>query len=347
MTIPAPGAPGAAPPAAPVTPAVPAPPPAPVAGDRDITESTLLEFDGADGKKEMSTIGELVTLAQKPKSDISPEELERFQVFNKAMSGDRDAIRSVMESHLPPDPGPATPGAPAASVIETPEYKALAERQARTEQELQQVKGPIEQIETAQLNAMLKQTIEAQKGQVPLLAKHPNAAQIVHDKLKQVHDTIQQSGTDPTQLDAATQAKVWAYTFRSVENELQHTLRAYGLAPEPSGASAGSQVTATDDQGRPGHDDGRIPGRLQIGPGGQTTDAAGNPIVQTPHGTFVPVPGAPATPGAGGTLPTDIPSAAARGQSVPAGTTGSPPGPQTRDQITQQIKQRNQEMQQQ
>ena len=291
--------------AAPQTPApTPAKEPTPAAQTPGLDPSQLLEIE-RDGQKHYLTASELVDRAFSAGPKIDPDKLAKLETYEKAMAGDADATRRLVESYLPKEqPKPADPAQTIASL-----QQELSELKSQV---TGRVTPMIDQIEHLRHRSFIANAIESQKDKLPLLAQDPEGADSVLYYFKQQVKAMGMKDNDPRLT------QILAGALIAHENRLTSIVQRYGgktPAVTTNGNPAGNVV---DDQRKV---PASIPAGLMI-VNGRIVDERGREYIQGADRQFREVPAS---------VPANLPG----GSAVPPTPDARPKGPITRVQMDQ------------
>jgi len=333
---PAAAAPVAAPP-----PAVPAPPaggPSAAAID-PATEFWVTKSDGSG--EERVTLQQMAdTYAQRAASSgMDPSKLQELQDYAKAMAGDKDAIRSVVDRHLQPDP--ATPVTP--ETEEGRQLQALQAEMAELKTQVGRGQPMLAQIEELRERSTLDTFIKGNTASAPYLAKHPQGPALLQEQLTSLSKQAEALGITDLKaqmfgnINSPKIQQIWGQAFAQVEQRLKGTAEIYqGFTPGAPAAAAPTGPTYVDDQGvsKDIRDGTTIPARYALKNGQMVDTRSGNPTEQAAHGAFQEIPG----------QPVGSPPPPASNPALNAGANPIAPAPKTSAEMTQWMRQRRAEM---
>jgi hypothetical protein len=260
-------------------------PSAPAAKAPDLDPGQQVLLDLPDGTTRAATLQEMADAytaqATQPKPD--PEQMKKFELFQKAQDGDPQAARTLVEQAFPtPTSDPATPADERVQQLET----QINEMQAQ----MSTIAPTVEQITTLRMTQALKGQIEQHKQYLPYAAQHPQGAERtlnIYNKMKQL--AAQQNvdlANHPRHADVVVAA------MKQADNEIRSEFEAYQAFQPAQQTPTNGVITAQDDQQKP-QDPGPAP------PG----------AVQLLHGTWVDQWGRTVAPVAGQPQMADIPTA--------------------------------------
>lgn len=318
----APATPAPAPPAASpaVTPATPSPAPAPAPG---VDPNMSFDVMGTDGVERSATLQQMAdaysSLQTSPQ--FSADQLAKFQTIEKAMEGDAEAQRKLIEQNTP---------AAAASDAADPASAALVAANEQIKQ-LQDSIAPIQQqydqIADARGQTQFGQIIESCKAQMPFTAQHPQGAAYAFEKYKQARVAAKAQGIDLSSHPRHQQ--VISAIFQNTEAELAAHAKAFSdFKPPAPVVPQAAPITATDDQGRPVS--------TQFPPGTQMLN--GVPVDE--YGRPVTIPNVPVD---GGTIPSTGVGQAGSAAPGAEGQLASLDKPFTADELLKNMQARNAE----
>ncbi len=233
---------------APVTPAAPAAPvaptPAPTAAptaepaqpvEAPLTRETLIQMAGSDGQPISVPLGQLADLHR----SITPDKLTQYQQIEKALQGDTEATRALMEGLLPKPEE------------KTPEAEVLSSLQKRVDDLASLVEGRIGPglagMQTQTEMTHLAEYLKINAASYPFLSRNPQGATMVHGQLRQLQGQIQkQYQTDLSTLPQDAQLKILQKAFTDCEMGLKNLVGLYHPAAQP--AAPGSNIQSVNDQ---------------------------------------------------------------------------------------------------
>jgi len=280
-----------------------------------------------DDPSQVFYVGDMMKLA-KSVGGLPADRLETALLMDKAMNGDQEAARKVMQkfSAAPDSAAPATPSAA------NPEVESLRAELNEVKTRLIEVAPVANEIVVARHSAALKTMIESVKDQVPYLAIHPEAGHEAYRELQALKAQVKQAGHDPERLTPEQQSGLIARAIHNANRTWALRASVFGVdLSKPTTKPQGQQIVAQNDQAAPSNPHGAIPARYQVA-GGVITDAAGNRYRQNPAGGGLEL------------IPGDVPSANAMGAPVAGTIQPGSQGPYNKNQLLERMNARAQEM---
>jgi hypothetical protein len=219
-----------------------------------------------------------------------PADVEDLILFRKATKdNDFEAAQKLAAKYMPaagappasPPPGGAAPTNAEVAALRA-EMKTMSESLARMSPTTASVQ---EALETHQLTL----AIDGSKEKVPLLAKHPDRAALVKNRLSYYDGQAKAHNLSLNTLPREVQQQVYDKALADVEASLRSTLEIYGV--KPANAPSTRNVTSVNDQGKPDERLVREPRYKMVN--GQLVDTT-QPVVAA--AAAAPLPTNPVTP---------------------------------------------------
>lgn len=244
---PAAPAPTVSPPTPPVTPA-PATPAQP-----DLTTDQRIIMTDGSGKDIEVTLGDMqASYIEKISAD--PKKQAAFDTYEKAVAGDAEAQRKLFEE--------AMPAKPDAALTADQRVAALQDQMQKLQQQLSATTPTVENVKRAQEINALQSVITQHATDVPYLAKHPNGAQRVHAKIRDIAEAAAAMGQDLA--NHPRNREIIAGAFKMVNQELQADATVFQGFTPGAAPPATPQPTLVNDQGTREKTADHIPARIQF-----------------------------------------------------------------------------------
>lgn len=207
----------------------------------EVSPDTPFRVPMADGTEQVVTLGELAesfrTGAATP--PVDPEQLKKYELFEKATTGDVEALQELFQSKLPA----VAEGQDGAAAVATPELQQVQEQVKNMQGVLDQVRPVVDQIATARSVGMFRTQIETHKESVPYLAQHPNGAEIANgiwDQFRAI--AMEQKGIDLANHPRAS--AVFAASMKQADTQIRNDFSVYSNIKAPTS----TPIQAVDDQ---------------------------------------------------------------------------------------------------
>lgn len=320
--------PAVAPTAPPVQPAPPAPtaPAQPQAGAGPPAPETPMvdpstEFYVPDGKggEEVVTLQQLADKYSQPVGPtITPEDAEKFELWKRASSNDREAIMELVKQSLPPEPA----AQPTQEELQQ-KVVALEGKMAELGTRISVGQPIIDGISQLSQQAKLGEFIAANKADVPYLAAHSDGANAALAELKNIERVASQAKLDLT--DAGSMRKAIALAMKRANATIEQQAKFYSdFKPVEIAAPAAPSPGLVNDQVSASGSPDRVSARYYQGSDGQWHDR----MTENAAAVGAAPGGAPAA------IPAVVPSSEPAGVSTRPLAPGAPNrGPYTTDQM--------------
>lgn len=242
----------------------------------------------SDGSERVVTLGEMADAFREGAATppIDPEQKKKYDLFEKATTGDVEALKELFQSKLPA----VAEGQEGAAAVANPELQQVQEQVKNMQGVLDQVRPVVDQIATARSVGMFRTQIETHKDSVPYLAQHPNGAEmanVIWDRFREI--AMEQKGIDLANHPRAS--AVFAASMKQADTQIRNDFAVYSKIRAP----ANEAIQAVDDQAATAPVGAGSPPPHAVGMvGGVWVDSRGKAVQDSP------VAGAPAT-----VLPTD------------------------------------------
>jgi len=275
-------------PAVPPTPPVPVPAvapqvPAPAKADATqepapLTGDQVIFIDDKKGGQTPATLG---AMAEAFRNQPDPESQKKFDLYVKATEGnDPAAMQELLALNYPQAVPQVDPTAPPESSAQVQELQTKFDNlQSQVDSKFTPM---FNQLTTHQETTAIAQVLQQQAEHFPLASKHPQAAQLIQQKRRQIIDLVRtQKNLDLTTMDSQVQARLLQKSFQEVENGFKETLTALGVQVPQAPVNQGPM--SVDDQTPQQAIDGdslKAP-RFQMDANGQYVDtSSGQPVPQ-------------------------------------------------------------------
>ena len=159
------------------------------------------------------------------KPQIDPDQLEEFNLYQRAKGGDQEAVQEILKINAPKkEEEVIDPNSQQGQILtlqgEIKELKTVAEQTGR-------VSKSIVDAANAQQAAQL---VEAGKEQFPWLAQHPGASAKLIRRIEDLNAAAQQNNVDPSVPAMAEKIRVAA--FQSLNEEIEKEMASFGVTAD-------------------------------------------------------------------------------------------------------------------
>ena len=156
---------------------------------------------------------------------FTPDQIERHNLLEKALSGDVEASRVLYDQATPKKPEEVVdPQSDRGQILtlqeQVKELRSAAEQTGRVSKD----------IVDAANSQQASQLIAGAKKDFPWLAQHPSGAHKLVRRLQDLNEQAQQNNVDPSKPDVAQRIRTAA--FQSLNGEIENEMKPFGVTAE-------------------------------------------------------------------------------------------------------------------